>query len=139
MAAIVGGNNICHCIHVTELNTRLAALESWERSRDEPIAKGPGPLQHTGWQPAAEGPGPSPAPAGAPTPGPAPGKAYPRALPLELKGPLMAIGWKDRPLLDEKLALQDDFRFNGVKNGPEWKENIEKAIIPRAPVEMVIP
>ena len=50
----------------------------------------------------------------------------------------MAIAWKDRPLLDEKMALHEDFRFNGVKGGPEWKENVKKAIMSRAPVMRII-
>ena len=32
----------------------------------------------------------------------------PRSLPLTLKGPLGAIGYKDRGVFDEKLALQDE-------------------------------
>ncbi len=58
----------------------------------------------------------------------------PRSLPLTLKGPLGAIGYKDRGVFDEKLALQDEYRFNGVKGGLAWKGKTERYFIGRAPI-----
>ena len=144
MAAVTGGNNICHCVHVTEMNTRLVAIESWKRAHDVIHERGHDPLLKSGWQPTGSSPSGAPGgdPAGgaaAPTPAAGIGpSSTPTSLPLDLKGPLMAIAWKDRPLLDEKMALHDDFRFNGVKGGPEWKDNVEKAIISKAPVMRII-
>ena len=144
MAAVIGGNGICHCVHVTDINTRLVAIESWKRAHDVIHERGHDPLLKSGWQPAGSSPSGAPGgdPAGgaaAPTPAAGIGpSSTPTSLPLDLKGPLMAIAWKDRPLLDEKMALHDDFRFNGVKGGPEWKDNVEKAIISKAPVMRII-
>ncbi len=42
--------------------------------------------------------------------------------------------FKDRAILDEKLALQDDYRFNGTKGGLAWKGKVERHFISRAPV-----
>ena len=30
--------------------------------------------------------------------------------------------------------MQDEYRFNGVKNGEQWKTNIERYFIARAPI-----
>ena len=55
-------------------------------------------------------------------------------LPLDLKGSIGAIGFKDRQLLDDQLAFQDSFKYNGVKGGLGWKEAVGREIISRAPI-----
>ena len=40
-----------------------------------------------------------------------------KKLPLRLNGPLGAIGYKDRPIFDEKMATHEEYKFNGVKGG----------------------
>ena len=37
--------------------------------------------------------------------------------PLGMLGSLGAIGFRDQGMLDDKLMLHDDFRYNGVKGG----------------------
>ncbi len=51
-----------------------------------------------------------------------------------LKGPLGAIGYKDKSPFDDKLTIQDDYRFNGSKGGLAWKGKIERYFIGKAPV-----
>ena len=43
------------------------------------------------------------------------------------------MAFKDRPLLDEKLAFQTAFQYNGVKGGRTWKEAVEREIISKSP------
>jgi len=50
-----------------------------------------------------------------------------------LKGPISAIGFKERAVLDDKLALQEEFRFNGTMGGVAWKGKLERYFISRAP------
>ena len=55
-------------------------------------------------------------------------------MPLRLVGPLGSIGYKDRPIFDEKMSIHEDYKFNGVKGGIAWKINTERHFIARAPV-----
>jgi len=55
-------------------------------------------------------------------------------VPLDLRGPLLALGYKDKPLFDTKLTNQDDYRFNGVKGGLAYKKKLENYFISQAPV-----
>ena len=55
-------------------------------------------------------------------------------LPLKLVGPLGAIDFKDRSMFDDKLTTQEEFRFNGVKNGPQWKGRLGRYFISKAPI-----
>ena len=66
--------------------------------------------------------------------GPARGSGGRRALPLRLTGPLGSIGYKDRPIFDEKMSTLEEYKFNGVKNGIAWKTKTERHFIARAPV-----
>ncbi len=52
--------------------------------------------------------------------------------------PLGPIGYKDRPVFDHKMTLQDDFKFNGVKDGYKWKGKVESYFMSCAPVMMEI-
>ena len=124
--AIVGGNGICHCIHVKELMGKVDVMEAqmrhmgstdpWQRATAHAVpSSAPGPMAH----------------AGSPTAGTSP---EPDALPLKLHGPLGAIGFKDRSMFDDKLTMQEEFRFHGTKNGPQWKGRIRRYFISKAPV-----
>ena len=53
-------------------------------------------------------------------------------LPLRLSGPIGAIGYKDRPIFDEKMATSEDYKFNGIKGGVAWKTRLERYFIARA-------
>ncbi len=55
-------------------------------------------------------------------------------VPLDLRGPLLALGYKDKPLFDTKLTNQDDYRFNGIKGGLAYKKKLENYFISQAPV-----
>ncbi len=128
MAALIGGNGVCHCIHVQELIAKVAILEAARRA-------------HTGdpWQPDGASRVPS-APHGERARdhrGPSEGADIARMkkpLPLELNGPIGAIGFKDRGMFDEKLTVQEEYRFNGTKNGAQWKGKLERYFISKAPI-----
>ena len=60
------------------------------------------------------------------------------ALPLKLTAALGSIGYKDRPIFDQKMTLPEGYRFNGVKDGFKWEGNIEAYFITCAPVLMEI-
>ena len=45
-------------------------------------------------------------------------------MPLTLMQPIGSIGYKDRPVFDHNMTLQDDFKFNGVKDGYKWKGEV---------------
>ncbi len=125
LRAVIGGNNRCHCEHVKELQEKVAALERQPGRADR---RSPGAGQgEDPWQPGY--PHGGPAAGGGELPGP-----VRRALPLDLKGQLGAIAFKERPLLDEKLATQEEYKFNGLKGGVAWKGKLERHFISRAPI-----
>ena len=57
-----------------------------------------------------------------------------KKLPLRLGGPLGAIGYKDRPIFDEKMTTNEDYKFNAIKGGVAWKTKLERHFIARARV-----
>ena len=144
MGQTSGGS--CHCPHVDQLDVRVQALEEWRRrSRTQDP-----------WHVSQPADG-SEAPAGAPRAsherdqgGPgrgghpdrdhgSPGRAEygghaKKELPLKLYGNLGAVAFKDRSIFDEKFTLQEEYRFNGVKNGDQWKVKVERYFIGRAPI-----
>ncbi len=131
--AITGGNGRCHCVHVQELIGKVAVQQGkiqllengdpWQRGAAPPAASpgAPNPSGH-----GSNGPGASASPGGA--------GASKRSLPLHLPGPLGGIEHKDRNLFDDKLTLQDKYRFNGLKGGVAWKGKVERYFISKAPV-----
>ena len=127
IAAMLGGNGICHCIHVKELQDRTAALERRAaQHQGVPDLEGRAdPWSTFRGVHGAEATCAAPSMAA---------RRGPRSLPLTLKGPLGAIGYKDRGVFDEKLALQDEYRFDGVKGGLAWKGKTERYFIGRAPI-----
>ncbi len=32
------------------------------------------------------------------------------------------------------MTIQEEYRFNGVKNGPQWKGKVERYFVSKAPV-----
>ncbi len=133
LRAVIGGNQACHCIHVRELQEKVQVLE---RAGDRPgrpaDARGPDPLQHTGWQPQR------PPAAAAPVAGDGQAALGRLPLPLDLRDPLGSVGHENRPVFDMKMTLQDDMKFNGVKDGVKWKSRVEGYFISCAPVLMNI-
>ena len=117
--AIIEGNGRCHCVHVKELMEKFAAMET-------------GDPWHRGTPPRADGGRAQPGGAGG-TASTVPA-AQAAALPLKLCGPIGAIGYKDRSLFDDKLTMQEEFRFYDVKGGPQWKGRIERYFISKAPI-----
>ncbi len=58
----------------------------------------------------------------------------PESLPLTLRGPVGALGFRDRTIFDDKLVVNDEYRYNGVKNGVRWKTKLTNYFISRAPL-----
>ncbi len=121
LQAVIGGNNRCHCIHVKELQDRVTTLEA-TRGGGLGGSGGLGGIGGDSREPLI------------PRDLQARKALERKELPLSLRGPLGAIGYKDRSLLDDKLALQPEFRFDGSKGGPHWKGKLERYIISRAPI-----
>ena len=124
--AIIGGNNICHCIHVKDLIDKVAALEGRADGRADDRAAGRGADP---WHSAAGGPFRPPSGPAAPE-----AKGTRKTLPLNLPGPLGAIERRDRSIFDEKLTLQAEYKFDGMKGGIAWKGKVERYFISKAPI-----
>ncbi len=121
---LTGGNGQCHCVHLEELKVKVAVLEA--RTSGAGGSRGPGNAAPGGdpwWSASVTAPASATAPTQRSTP-----------LPLDLKGPLGAISYKDRSVFDEKLAMQEDYRFSGTKGGLAWKGKVERHMIGRAPI-----
>ena len=135
-AAYAGGaGGGCHCHHVDSLTMRVSTLEAAERrarsgdpwhgrvdagGAQPPVRDPPAPRADDGDR-RAHGDG-------------GPGDNRRKSLPLQLRGPLGAIAFKDRSVFDEKFTMQEDYRFNGIKNGEQWKTRVERYFISRAPI-----
>ena len=134
LTAIIGGNGVCHCSHVKTLIEKVAALEqNGGRARAAAASeRGHDPLLETGWQPPkGETQGTA---NGTPKKGELRGPDGRLLLPLRLAEPLGSVGYKEKPLFDEKLAEREEYRYNGTKNGVAWKGKVERHFISRAPV-----
>ena len=55
------------------------------------------------------------------------------ALPLTLPGSLGSVGYKDKPMFEDKLATSE-FQYDGVKGGTAWKTTVECYMVYKAPV-----
>ena len=55
-------------------------------------------------------------------------------IPLLLPRSLGSVGYKDRPMFDDKLTMDADFKFDGVSHGSAWKTKIERYMVYKAPV-----
>ena len=133
LRAVIGGNHACHCVHVRELQEKVAVLEQAGGRPGRAVdARGHDPLQFTGWQPTSLPSAAAPAASGA---SPGPGRIH---LPLTLREPLGSVGHENRPIFDVKMTLQDELKFNGIKDGVKWKNRIEGYFISCAPVLMNI-
>ena len=54
--------------------------------------------------------------------------------PLTMRGPLLALGHKDKSLFDVKLTQQEEYRFNGTKGGMAYTKKVENYFISQAPI-----
>ena len=52
---------------------------------------------------------------------------------MTLSGSLGSIGYKDRPMFEDKLATSE-FQYDGVKGGTAWKTKVERYMVYKAPV-----
>ena len=123
--AVIGGNQACHCVHVKELIERVGKLEALPRAAAANFTPDP-------WSRSAGHTAPVPVnglPAGS-------AQQTWNELPLKLTATLGSIGYRDRPIFDQKMALQDDFKFNGVKDGHKWKNKGHGYFMTCAPVLM---
>ena len=55
-------------------------------------------------------------------------------LPLDMRGPLLSLGHKDKSLFDVKLTQQEEYRFDGTKGGVAYKKKLENYFMPQAPI-----
>ena len=127
--AAAGKNDGCHCPHVTALMTEMAAVKAAmaRRSSGDPWQEGyvPRPGAPPGMRPDAT----------AFVPADRAADAAGTTLPLNLRRPLGGIANMERHLLfDDKLTLNDEYRYDGVKNGPAWKVKLENYFMGKAAV-----
>ena len=61
-------------------------------------------------------------------------KGAKKSIPLDLPGPLGAIDRKDRSIFDEKLTLQPEYKYDGIRGGIAWKGKLERYFISKAPI-----
>ena len=115
-----GGNGICHCTHVEDLLRRMAAAERSSRVPLIPAQRVPnGAAPRVG--------------AGAQE------EAFDPSKPLD-KRPLGLLNNEkmDRPIYDDKMATQPEYRFDGQKGGVAWKSKTERYLISKCPALMSI-
>ena len=127
MRTCMGGNNICHCIHVRGLIGRVDRVEATSRTAAAAFIPDPW-MRNVGPTAPATLSGPSTGNIAAPN----------DTLPLKLTATLGAIGYNDRPIFDMKMALQDDYKFNGSRDGSKWKSKVGSYFITCAPVLMEV-
>ena len=118
---MTGGNGACHCVYVSELLTRVDAIELRDATTFRDAYRGGDP-----WQPGYGGPtrhsgGDRGANYGATA---NPGGRTP--LPLRFEEPLGSQLQQGKNLFDDKLTTSEDYRFNGVKGGFAWKGKTER-------------
>ncbi len=127
--AIIGGNGRCHCVHVEELTHQVKNIEKHFMGEDGAYDPWSRPC------PGGAGQPPHPTPAKARADVGEHARQGKRSLPLKLRGTLGAIGYsKDRPIFDDRLMVNEDYRYNGVKNGVRWKSKVTSHFISRSPV-----
>ena len=131
---MTGGNGACHCVHVSELLTRVDAIELPDVPRDRRVEASSTERGRDPWQPGYNGParhsgGDRGANSGAAaTPG---GR---ETLPLPLEEPLGALLHKFRSPFDDKLTTNQEYQFDGLKGGFSWKGKVERQFISRVPI-----
>ncbi len=113
---VIGGNGQCHCAHVRDLileveKIKQGSSDPWTRASQPHCPQESLPAQRVHRA-----------------------RGERRTLPLTLKGPLGALNFKERALFDDKISMQGDFSFNGVKGGLAWKGKIERYFISRVPI-----
>ena len=125
MAAVIGGNGRCHCIHVKEVIEKVAALERAGARGGPGFAPGAIPRAHDERAPFL--PSMRPHVDGGDDP------EFDILAPLTLRPlGLLASDKQDRAIFDEKMAATE-FRFDGVKGGAVWKSRIERYFISKVP------
>ena len=118
-----GGNGICHCWHVTQLDTRVAVLEN---------ARAPAPAG----MPTGDG-GPNrraPFVGGASAASPDTG-VWDKTKIIDEKPLNMLSGDKfaERSLFDEKVASSSGYQYDGTKGGVAWKMKVRGYFISKVP------
>ena len=133
MARVIGGNNLCHCIHVTELLADVAVLKAQRPGGDPwaarvPSSSVPGLGGSAGGGGAPGGGGGAPGGGGGGPPGrPGPG-AYPGGPP----GNAPAITTHTR-LFEEKIARESQYHYDGDSKGSTWRSDVFDYFISKCP------
>ena len=133
------GGGSCHCPHLDQLAGRVSILEARARQagNERPGADGrqpflPGMRAHGADDPAHAG---VPGVPGAGVPG-VPGAPFdPMALiPARQLGLITSEKYQERALFDDKVVDRQDMRFDGGKNGPQWKSAVEFYMSSKCPL-----
>ena len=53
---------------------------------------------------------------------------------MTLSGSLGSVGYRDRPMFDDKLTTETEFKFDGVNHGTAWKTKVERYMVYKAPI-----
>ena len=120
-AASRGGNGECHCWHVSALVKRVDIIEAARRQNPEAERRAPLiPGERTAYEPAAghhddERTGDLEAPL--------------RRRPLGL----LAGDRLDKQIFDDKMAAQNEMRWDGGKGGPAWKSRVQSYFWSKVP------
>ena len=141
--AITGGNGTCHCVHVKELQNHVSTIQGQIAAIQKRIISG------DPWHGGTAKGTPVGSPIGATDGAPINDAADPGAkhdgdgervipLPLTLHESLGSITHANRPMFDIKMTQQENFKFNGTKDGMKWKLAVERYLISCAPVLLEI-
>ena len=122
---------MCHCVHVTELQVAVKKIEDKLKGRPQASEQDPWFNAPHGYDHGAGddddddeyGYGEKHSP-----------QRAAGSLPLDLTGAMGAIDFKGKSLLDDKLAFQSEYRYDGGKGGVKWKKKLENYFISRAPI-----
>ena len=128
-ATSVGGNGKCHCWHVSDLLKRVATLEAAHRQSAEAEQRPPLiPGSRATSEPAA---GCGRAASDAPAAG---AREHDLGAPLRVRPlGLLAGDRLDKQIYDDKMASQNEMRWDGGKSGPAWKSRVQSYFWSKVP------
>ena len=133
LARVVGGNGLCHCIHLTELAKEAATIKA-AMSQADPWKGGKDPWSKNVHQTGGSGDG-GDAPGDGPGRGPGGGngnRAGPGAYPGGPPGVMPTITTQTR-LFDEQTAREAQYHYEGGSPGSTWRSDVFDYFISKCP------